>query len=100
MIIHPSAFVLHPFRLTSPAVTDPTRCMSAVGPAGAPPPDPSTDPANLEPLRRQIDSLDAEIVELLNRRARIVVDIGRLKQQNKSPIYAPDREKMILEKVR
>jgi chorismate mutase/prephenate dehydratase len=74
--------------------------MSAVGPAGAPAPDPSTDPADLEPLRRQIDALDAEIVELLNRRARVVVDIGRLKQQNKSPIYAPDREKMILEKVR
>src|SRR3954470_7536421 len=74
--------------------------MSAVGPAGAPAPDPSTDPADLEPLRRQIDALDEQLVELLNKRARVVVDIGRLKQQNKSPIYAPDREKVVLEKVR
>ena len=54
----------------------------------------------LEPWRRQIDELDAQIVELLNARARIVVEIGKVKQQNKSPIYAPDREKAVLEKVR
>jgi chorismate mutase/prephenate dehydratase len=57
------------------------------------------DPA-LEKLRRQIDALDAELVELLNARARVVVEVGKLKQQTKSPIYAPDREKAVLEKVR
>src|SRR5438046_3239518 len=55
---------------------------------------------HLDPLRVKIDALDEQIVALLNDRARVVVDIGRLKQQNKTPIYAPDREKMILEKVR
>jgi chorismate mutase/prephenate dehydratase len=54
----------------------------------------------LESLRRQIDEFDGKIVDLLNARARIVVQIGRLKQQNNAPIYAPDREKMVLEKVR
>ncbi len=56
--------------------------------------------ASLEPLRKQIDSIDGRIVELLNERARIVVDIGKLKQQSNAPIYAPDREKFVLEKVR
>src|SRR4051794_25184324 len=56
--------------------------------------------AALEPLRRQIDSLDERIVALLNERARVVVQIGHLKQQNRSPIYAPDREKLVLNKVR
>jgi chorismate mutase/prephenate dehydratase len=56
--------------------------------------------AALQPLRVQIDMLDARLVELLNERARVVVEIGKIKQQNKSPIYAPDREKMVLDKVR
>src|SRR5258705_2380792 len=65
----------------------------------------STGPTNpdnpsLEDLRRQIDALDDQIVPLLNARAQIVVQIGKLKQQSGVPIYAPDREKAVLEKVR
>src|SRR3954467_6720661 len=58
------------------------------------------DNASLEDLRRQIDALDDQIVPLLNARAQIVVQIGKLKQQSGVPIYAPDREKAVLEKVR
>src|SRR4051794_28565357 len=54
----------------------------------------------LAPLRLQIDALDREIVELLNKRARVVVEIGKIKQQSNAPIYAPDREKAVMEKVR
>ena len=56
--------------------------------------------ANLDQLRVQIDSLDEKIVELLNQRARVVVEIGKLKQQQNAPIYAPDRERLILQKLR
>ena len=34
---------------------------------------------DLEPLRKQVDALDGELVSLLNRRAQIVVQIGKLK---------------------
>jgi chorismate mutase/prephenate dehydratase len=63
---------------------------------------PSSDAGNtaLEALRRQIDELDHRIVDLLNDRAKVVVQIGKLKQQHNTPIYSPDREKMVLEKVR
>src|SRR5881392_2187184 len=54
----------------------------------------------LDQLRIKIDALDEQIVALLNDRARVVVQIGQLKQQSKTPIYAPDREKVILQKVR
>jgi chorismate mutase/prephenate dehydratase len=54
----------------------------------------------LERLRQDIDRIDEKMVELLNQRAAIVVRIGELKKQTNIPIYAPDREKMILEKVR
>jgi chorismate mutase/prephenate dehydratase len=61
---------------------------------------PPADDAPLNELRRQIDALDEKVVALLNDRARIVVEIGKFKQANKQPIYAPDREKVVLEKLR
>src|SRR6266511_2710499 len=54
----------------------------------------------LDELRKRIDALDEKIVQLLNERAQIVVAVGKVKQQNKEPIYAPDREKAVLEKIR
>lgn len=55
---------------------------------------------HLAELRAQIDELDRRIVELLNARARIVVEIGKLKHQSGAAIYAPDREKIVLERIR
>ena len=55
---------------------------------------------DLEELRKQIDVIDEELVALLNRRAEIVVQIGRLKSADGTPIYAPDREKAVLDKIR
>lgn len=60
----------------------------------------SHDPSSLDSMRTRIDALDRQIVDLLNARARVVVDVGHLKRQDDSPIYAPDREKAVLEKVR
>ena len=66
--------------------------------AGGPPPQP-TEPS-LETLRQKIDALDRQIVDLLNARSQIVVQVGHIQQQSKAPIYAPDREKWeVLEKV-
>ena len=62
-----------------------------------------SDPSPADPLkglREKIDELDHKIVELLNARARIVVDIGKVKQQSGTPVYAPDREKIVLERIR
>ncbi|MGA2441070.1 MAG: chorismate mutase, partial [Tepidisphaeraceae bacterium] len=57
-------------------------------------------PDPLDALRLKIDQLDEQIVELLNSRARVVVEIGKLKQSQGAPIYAPDREKAVLERIR
>src|SRR5690242_11979801 len=69
-------------------------------PPPPPPPAPAGEPDPLHRLRQQIDTLDAKIVDLLNDRAKIVVEIGRIKQAANFPIYAPDREKAVLDKVR
>ena len=55
--------------------------------------------ADLEALREQIDVADVKIVELLNERARVVVEIGRRKRGTDAPIYAPAREQAVLAKV-
>ena len=54
----------------------------------------------LDALRKKIDALDEKIVQLLNDRAQVVVEVGKIKQATKSPIYAPDREKAVLERIR
>lgn len=55
--------------------------------------------ASLDELRQRIDSLDDEIVALLNQRAEAAVEIGRLKNAAGSPVFAPDREKRILDRI-
>jgi len=54
---------------------------------------------SIEELRKQIDKIDGKLVELLNERARVVVDIGKLKNKSDNPIYAPNREKQVLERI-
>ncbi|TFG47451.1 MAG: prephenate dehydratase [Candidatus Brocadiia bacterium] len=53
----------------------------------------------LDNLRKRIDEIDHQLVKLLNERARIVIDIGKLKNKSGSQIYAPDREREIFAKI-
>ena len=50
--------------------------------------------------RDKIDSVDQRIVELLNERARYVLEIGALKRTLKLPVYEPRRESAIMENIR
>ena len=56
-------------------------------------------PPPLSELRERIDSLDRKLVELLNERADVVVEVGKAKQHDGTPIYAPDRESSVLGRV-
>ncbi len=50
--------------------------------------------------RKIIDEIDLKLVELMNQRARAAQEIGKLKRNTNSPIYEPDREKLIFENIR
>jgi chorismate mutase/prephenate dehydratase len=50
----------------------------------------------LEPLREQIDAIDKQILDLLNRRARIAQEVGHLKAENNAPVFRPEREAQVL----
>ena len=54
---------------------------------------------SLEELRKKIDELDDQLVKLLNERARVVVEIGKLKNKTDKPVYSPDREKDVLARI-
>jgi chorismate mutase/prephenate dehydratase len=54
---------------------------------------------SIDELRNRIDEIDKQLVDLLNERARVVIEIGRLKNKTGEQIYAPDRERQILEKI-
>jgi chorismate mutase/prephenate dehydratase len=56
--------------------------------------------SELKKLREQIDEIDHKILELLNKRAAIAVDVGKTKQSNKLNIHSPEREKEILNRLR
>ena len=53
----------------------------------------------LNRLRKQIDGLDRKIIALLNSRARITVDIARLKLKAGKGVYSPDRERQVLRRA-
>jgi len=50
--------------------------------------------------RRKIDEIDRQLVELISKRAQAAHEIGRLKRAARMPIYEPDRERTVFEKVR
>jgi chorismate mutase-like protein len=56
--------------------------------------------STLDDLRQDIDRVDEVIVRLLNERARVVCEIGRLKKETGEAVYQPEREKRVLEHVR
>lgn len=53
----------------------------------------------LKKLRQKIDGIDNEILRLLNDRAKIVLEIGRIKRIEKTNFYSPEREKEILDRL-
>jgi chorismate mutase-like protein len=55
--------------------------------------------STLEQLRAEIDRLDEQILPLLNRRAALAVDIGRLKHAAGAQLYVPERERAVLARL-
>ena len=61
---------------------------------------PAETAAALAPLRTRIDAIDNEIVALLNERAQIALEIGRVKElTGRSTVRDASREAEVLERV-
>lgn len=53
----------------------------------------------IDGIRDEIDRLDVEILSLLNKRARLAREIGRLKETDDSSVYVPSREEEIFRRL-
>ena len=53
----------------------------------------------LEKLRGRIDELDAELLALLNERAKCVMKIGAIKQKENTEVLVPQREIELLDRL-
>ncbi|MDO8662568.1 MAG: prephenate dehydratase [Candidatus Omnitrophota bacterium] len=54
---------------------------------------------SLKKLRSKIDSLDKQIIQLLNMRAKVTLDVAKVKYKSGKSIYAPEREREVLRKI-
>jgi chorismate mutase / prephenate dehydratase len=54
---------------------------------------------NVEKFRKEIDTIDNEILTLLNKRSHIVLEIAHIKRNENAKFYSPERERQILERL-
>ncbi len=54
----------------------------------------------LEVLRKSINEIDDKLLDLYNQRMRLVKQVGELKNRTGAPIYRPEREQEILERLK
>ena len=57
------------------------------------------DLRSLDECRERIDEIDRELVSLLNERARVSLQVGRLKAGEGTSVYRPEREAQVLRNV-
>ncbi|MGA2193535.1 MAG: prephenate dehydratase [Nitrospirota bacterium] len=55
--------------------------------------------SKIEELRKVIDEIDDQILDLLNRRSNLVIEIGRIKKEQKAELHVPNREKEIVDRL-
>ncbi len=53
----------------------------------------------LNSLRKKIDTIDGQVVTLLNKRAGLVKSVGKIKHKSGSSVYVPDREAEIYNNI-
>ena len=54
---------------------------------------------DLAQLRIQIDSLDRQLLDLVNQRALVAEQVGEVKKREGSPFFRPDRVAQVIQKI-
>lgn len=53
----------------------------------------------IQELRKKIDEIDDKLIDLLNERAKIVLEVGDIKKTEKLDFHSPSREREILDRL-
>jgi chorismate mutase/prephenate dehydratase len=53
----------------------------------------------LDDLRRRIDEIDNQLIDILNERMSVIKQVGSLKRSTNTAIYRPEREKSIIDRL-
>jgi len=53
----------------------------------------------IDKFRTKIDDIDLEIIDAINRRTEVVLEIGKIKEQKNAKIYVPGRENQVYKKA-
>lgn len=51
---------------------------------------------DISDIRKRIDEIDRQVVEILNERANCALEIGKMKTKGEKSIFAPERERQVL----
>jgi chorismate mutase/prephenate dehydratase len=54
---------------------------------------------NLLKIREEIDRIDSELLDLLNRRMELATEVGRIKASKGIPLFHPEREEIIFQRL-
>ena len=54
---------------------------------------------DIDHWRKEIDDIDAELLRLLNMRARLALKVGAMKQTLNLPCCDPERERTVLQRL-
>ena len=53
----------------------------------------------LDELRKKVDRIDNQLIDILNERMSVIHEIGEIKRSDKTAIYRPEREKQIIDRL-
>jgi chorismate mutase/prephenate dehydratase len=54
---------------------------------------------SLRPVRDAIDRIDSRLMELLNERAALAIEAGRIKARFDAPVFRPERERQVIARL-
>ena len=54
---------------------------------------------DIDKLRQSIDDIDKKLIEAINERTKLALEIGKIKSEQNMPFYKPEREKFIMDKL-
>lgn len=54
---------------------------------------------SVDDIRKRINAIDSQLLDLLDERAKLAIEVGRIKREQGRPMYDPERERDLLDRL-